>query len=105
MAKGDGFPDPVSEAFRRVSQEAGAKREAGAPPAHQPIDWVIAALFVFVLVLGAGIPRSARWLVARRPPIRTNERPTSVGASGRAQLWHSSPDYRLCRNASAQHLS
>ena len=63
MAKGDGFPDPVSEAFRRVSQEAQARREAGAPHDHQPIDWVTVALGVLVLALiRLGRPDSVRGL-------------------------------------------
>ena len=52
MAKGNGFPDPVSEAFRRVSQDARARRETGTPPAGaRPMDRVMVALFVLVLVL------------------------------------------------------
>ena len=52
MAKWDGFPDPVGEAFRRVSQDARARREASTPSAGAgPMDRVMVALFVLVLVL------------------------------------------------------
>jgi hypothetical protein len=51
MAKRGGSPDPVSEAFRRVSQDARARREAGTPPAHTSIDWVTVVLGVLVLAL------------------------------------------------------
>jgi hypothetical protein len=51
MAKGGGSPDPVSELFRRISQEARARREIGTPPAHPPIDWVIVVLGALVLAL------------------------------------------------------
>ena len=57
MAKGDGSPDPVSEAFRRVSQDARARREAGTPPTDErPVgwglmDWAMVVLFVLLLAL------------------------------------------------------
>jgi hypothetical protein len=48
----EGTPDPVSEAFRRVSQDARARREASTPSAgERPIDWVTVALGVLVLAL------------------------------------------------------
>jgi hypothetical protein len=51
MAKGDGSPDPVSEAFRRFSQDARTRREAGTPPAGERPMRVMVALFVLVLAL------------------------------------------------------
>jgi hypothetical protein len=51
MAKGDGSPDPVGEAFRRVSQDARARREAGTPPAGERPMRVMVVLFVLLLVL------------------------------------------------------
>jgi hypothetical protein len=51
MEKAGGSPDPVSESFRRVSQDARAGREVGTPPAHPSIDWVIVVLGALVLAL------------------------------------------------------
>jgi hypothetical protein len=65
MAKRDGSFDPVSEAFRRVSQDARARRDAGTPPAgERPMDRVMVALFVLVwalIVLGI-LALPAGWL-------------------------------------------
>jgi hypothetical protein len=51
MAKGDGTPDPVAEAFRRLSKDAQARREVGTPPDDQPINWTNIALGVLILTL------------------------------------------------------
>jgi hypothetical protein len=51
MAKGDGSPDPVSEAFRRVSQDARARLEAGTPSANERAMRGMVALFVLLLAL------------------------------------------------------
>jgi hypothetical protein len=40
----EGTPDPVSDAFQRVSQDEPVRQAHLPPAAHQPIDWVIAAL-------------------------------------------------------------
>jgi hypothetical protein len=74
MAKGDRFADPVSEAFRRVSQDARARREAGIPPADEgPMDRVMVALFVLVFVLVVlGIALPADWLPGVTRPELTS---------------------------------
>ena len=74
MAKEDGFPDPVSEAFRRVSQDARARREAGTPPAGERRDRVMIALIVLILALIVlcilAVP--AGWLPGVTRPELTN---------------------------------
>jgi hypothetical protein len=57
MAKRDGSPDPVAEAFRRLSEDTQARREVGTPLGDQLIKWTAAALGVLVLTLIClGIP-------------------------------------------------
>ena len=57
MAKGGGSPDPVSEAFRRLSRNARARREADTPPAGERsinrglMGWATVVLFVLLLAL------------------------------------------------------
>jgi hypothetical protein len=51
MAKGDRSPDPVGEAFRRISKDAQARREVGTPLRDQPINWTVVALGVLMLAL------------------------------------------------------
>jgi hypothetical protein len=75
MAKGDGSPDPVSEAFRRVSQDARARREAGLPPAGERLmDRVTVVLFVlaFALIVLGILALPEGWLPGVTLPELTN---------------------------------
>jgi hypothetical protein len=63
MAKGGGSPDPVSEAFRRISQDARARRTAGTSPAVERPGRVMVALFVLVLaIIVLGVLALSGWL-------------------------------------------
>jgi membrane protein required for beta-lactamase induction len=46
----EGTPDPVSDAFQRVSQDEPG-REANVLPVAQRIDWVVVAFAVLMMAL------------------------------------------------------
>jgi hypothetical protein len=59
----EGTPDPVSEAFRRISQDARARRTAGTSPVGGRPGRVMVALFVLVLaIIVLGVLALSGWL-------------------------------------------